>query len=100
DAMEQPERDIDRIVLPPASFLHEKEKIEQRWPAAIKFIEERQLNEFFGDDDNEDIGLIVQGGGYNSVIRALEHLGLADVFGESKIPLYVMNVAYPLIDSE
>ena len=99
EAMEQPERDIDRIVLPPASFLHEKEKIEQRWPAAIRFIEERQLNEFFGDD-NEDIGLIVQGGGYNNVIRALEHLGLADVFGESKIPLYVMNVAYPLIDSE
>lgn len=99
EAMEQPERDINRIVLPPASFLHEKEKIEQRWPAAIRFIEERQLNEFFGDD-NEDIGLIVQGGGYNSVIRALEHLGLADVFGESKIPLYVMNVAYPLIDSE
>lgn len=99
EAMEQPERDIDRIVLPPASFLHEKEKVEQRWPAAIRFIEERQLNEFFGDD-NEDIGLIVQGGGYNSVIRALEHLGLADVFGESKIPLYVMNVAYPLIDSE
>lgn len=99
DAMEQPTRDLDRIVLPPASFLHEKEKIEHRWPAAIKFIEERQLNEFFGDD-TDDVGLIVQGGGYNSAIRALEHLGLADVFGESKIPLYVMNVAYPLIDSE
>ena len=99
DAMEQPERDVDRIVLPPASFLHEKEKIEQRWPAAIKFIEERQLNEFFGDDDS-DVGLVIQGGGYNNVIRALEHLDLADVFGESKIPLYVMNVAYPLIDSE
>lgn len=99
DAMEHPERDLDRIVLPPASFLHEKEKVEKRWPAAIKFIEERQLNEFFGDD-TDDVGLIVQGGGYNSAIRALEHLGLADVFGESKIPLYVMNVAYPLIDSE
>lgn len=99
DALEQPERDLDRIVLPPASFLHEKEKIEQRWPAAVKFIEERQLNEFFGDD-SDDVGLIIQGGGYNSAIRALEHLGLADIFGESKIPLYVMNVAYPLIDSE
>ena len=99
DAMEQPERDVDRIVLPPASFLHEKEKVEQRWPAAIKFIEERQINEFFGDE-NDDVGLIIQGGGYNSAIRALEHLDLADVFGESKIPLYVMNVAYPLIDSE
>lgn len=99
DAMESPQRDVERIVLPPASFLHEKEKIEQRWPNAIKFIEERQLNEFFGDED-DDIGLIVQGGGYNSAIRALEHLDLANVFGESKIPMYVMNVAYPLIDSE
>lgn len=99
EAMEAPERDVERIVLPPASFLHEKEKIEQRWPKAIKFIEERQLNEFFGDAD-DDVGLIIQGGGYNSAIRALEHLGLADVFGESKIPMYVMNVAYPLIDSE
>lgn len=99
EAMETPERDVERIVLPPASFLHEKEKIEQRWPNAIKFIEERQLNEFFGEAD-DDVGLIIQGGGYNSAIRALEHLGLADVFGESKIPMYVMNVAYPLIDSE
>ena len=99
EAMENPQRDLDRIVLPPASFLHEKEKIEQRWPAAVEFIESRKLNEFFGDN-HDDIGLIVQGGGYNNVIRALEHLDLADVFGESKIPMYVMNVAYPLIESE
>ncbi|OSZ43737.1 indolepyruvate ferredoxin oxidoreductase, partial [Alcaligenes faecalis] len=99
EAMEQPTRDINRIVLPPASFLHEKEKIEQRWPNAVKFIEERQLNEFFADG-TDDVGLIVQGGGYNTVIRALEHLDMADVFGESKVPMYVMNVAYPLIESE
>ncbi|TPQ29174.1 thiamine pyrophosphate-dependent enzyme [Cupriavidus pinatubonensis] len=102
DALENPTRDVSRIVLPPASFLHEHEKIKQRWPAAVKFIEARRLNEFFdGDDDNfADIGIAVQGGSYNTLIRALEQLGLADVFGESKIPLYVMNVAYPLIDSE
>src|SRR5215467_2953402 len=39
DAMENPRRATDRIVLPPASYLHEKEKIEKRWPAAVKFIE-------------------------------------------------------------
>lgn len=99
EAMEQPTRDVNRIVLPPASFMHEKEKIEQRWPNAVKFIEERQLNEFFADG-TDDVGLIVQGGGYNTVIRALEHLDMADVFGESKVPMYVMNVAYPLIESE
>ncbi|WP_321856368.1 indolepyruvate ferredoxin oxidoreductase subunit alpha [Paraburkholderia tropica] len=102
DALEHPSRDVDRIVLPPASFLHEREKIHERWPAAVKFIEERRLNEFFADDKSDwhDIGLAVQGGSYNTVLRALERLGLADVYGDSAIPLYVMNVAYPLIDSE
>ncbi|MBP0631122.1 indolepyruvate ferredoxin oxidoreductase subunit alpha [Cupriavidus sp. AcVe19-1a] len=99
DALENPTRDLSRIVLPPASFVHEHEKIKQRWPAAVKFVEERKLNEFF-PGDMEDIGIAVQGGSYNTLIRALEQLGLADVFGESRIPLYVMNVAYPLIDSE
>lgn len=99
DALENPTRDVNRIVLPPASFLHEHEKVRDRWPAAVKFIEERKLNEFV-DGELENVGIIVQGGGYNTLIRALEQLGLSDVFGESKVPLYIMNVAYPLIDSE
>jgi indolepyruvate ferredoxin oxidoreductase, alpha subunit len=99
DAMENPQRDVSRIVLPPASFVHEQEKVRDRWPAAVRFIEERQLNEFFAADA-DDVGIIVQGGCYNTLVRALERLGLADVYGKSQIPLYVMNVAYPVIDSE
>jgi indolepyruvate ferredoxin oxidoreductase, alpha subunit len=99
DALENPVRDIDRIVLPPASFRHEHEKIEQRWPAAVQFIQDRQLNEFFAEDAS-DIGIAVQGGFYNTLLRALERLGVADVYGSLGIPLYVMNVAYPLIDAE
>lgn len=99
DALENPQRDIDRIVLPPASFLHEKEKIHQRWPAAIRFIRERGLNEFFAEG-TRDVGIALQGGNYNTLIRALNQLGLADVYGNSQIPLYVMNVAYPLVDEE
>src|SRR5450631_1117474 len=38
EALEAPIRDTGRIVLPPASFAHEKEKIEKRWPAAVRFI--------------------------------------------------------------
>lgn len=98
-ALAQPQRDVSRIVLPPASFLHEKEKVEQRWPAAVRFIQERGLNEFFSEGA-DDVGVVVQGGSYNTLIRALNHLGLADVYGESKLPLYVMNVAYPLVDAE
>jgi indolepyruvate ferredoxin oxidoreductase, alpha subunit len=99
DAIENPVRDISRIVLPPNSFLHEKEKVEQRWPAAVRFIEQHVLNEFFADGA-ADIGIIVQGGLYNTLIRSLQLLGLSDAFGNSLIPLYVMNVTYPLVEAE
>src|SRR3984893_13082837 len=98
-ALENPQRDTARVVLPPASFLHEKEKVEQRWPAAVNFIKERKLNEFFGPTSGE-VGIVMQGGMYNSVMRSLQHLGLADVYGDSAVPLYVLNVTYPLIDDE
>jgi indolepyruvate ferredoxin oxidoreductase alpha subunit len=99
NALEKPQRDTARVVLPPASFLHEQEKIDQRWPAAIQFIKERKLNEFFGPT-NSEIGIVVQGGFYNSVLRSLQQLGLADVYGETAVPIYVLNVTYPLIDNE
>jgi indolepyruvate ferredoxin oxidoreductase alpha subunit len=99
NALENPQRDVGRIVLPPASFVHEQEKVKERWPAAVRFIEENRLNEFFSEDA-DDIGIIVQGGSYNTLVRALERLGLADVYGNSRVPLYVMNVAYPVIESE
>jgi indolepyruvate ferredoxin oxidoreductase alpha subunit len=99
EALEKPRRDIERVVLPPASYLHEREKIEQRWPAAVKFIKERKLNEFFGPEVAE-VGIVVQGGFYNSVMRSLQQLGLADVYGETAVPIYVLNVTYPLIDDE
>ena len=99
DALNAPVRDTSRIVLPPMSYAHEKEKVEKRWPAAVKFITENGLNEFF-DGELSDIGIVCQGGMYNGVVRALETLGLADAFGNSRVPLYVMNVTYPLIDDE
>ncbi|MCW5234751.1 indolepyruvate ferredoxin oxidoreductase subunit alpha [Verminephrobacter eiseniae] len=99
DALENPRRDIDRIVLPPASFLHEREKLEQRWPAAVKFITERKLNEWV-EGDLEHIGIVTLGGLANSVLRALKLLGQADLFGASRVPLYILNVAYPLIEDE
>lgn len=99
DAMENPTRDYSRVVLPPSNFVHEIEKIENRWPAAVEFIKTHKLNEFFGGHQG-DVGIIVQGGLYNTLIRALELLGLADAFGETDIPIYCLNVTYPLIDNE
>ena len=99
DALANPVRDSDRIVLPPASYRQEKDKIEKRWPAAVRFIQEHALNEFF-EGEADDVGIVMQGGMYNTALRALAVLGLADVFGESRIPLYILNVTYPLIDAE
>jgi indolepyruvate ferredoxin oxidoreductase alpha subunit len=99
DAMENPVRDVSRIVLPPASFQHEQEKIHQRWPAAQKYIHEKGLNEIFAEGA-QDFGIILQGGMYNTTIRCLELLGLSNAFGDSKIPHYVLNVTYPLIEEE
>ena len=97
EAMENPQRDLDRIVLPPASFVHEQEKVSKRWPAAVDYIREHKLNEFF-DGARDDVGIIVQGGLYNALLRTMERLGLADAFGGTQIPVYVLNVAYPLVD--
>ena len=98
EALENPVRDLDRIVLPPASLAHDREKIAHRWPAAQEFIRERRLNEFFGPEG--EVGIILQGGMYNSVLRALQVLGLADAYGATALPLYVLNVTYPLLDDE
>jgi indolepyruvate ferredoxin oxidoreductase alpha subunit len=92
-------RDVNRIVLPPASFVHEKMKVEKRWPAAVNFIRDHKLNEFFGPPD-ADVGIILQGGLYNGVIRALQQLGLSDAYGNTRVALYVLNVTYPLVDEE
>ena len=103
DALDTPQRDAARIALPPATYVHEQEKVKERWPQAVRFIEERGLNEFVGGEGADgagELGIVVQGGMYNSCVRALERLGLADVYGNSKIPLYVMNVAYPVVPAE
>src|SRR5690349_11842120 len=96
DTLESPEFDFARISLPPATYAQEKHKIEVRWPAAQKFIRENALNEVFAGDIG-DLGIVCQGGMYNVAVRALQQLGLADVFGGSKIPVYALNVTYPLL---
>lgn len=77
DALSNPQSDFARVVLPPMSFRHEQDKINHRRPAAEAFIREKGLNEVFGPRQ-APVGLVLQGGMYNGVIRALQRLGLAD----------------------
>ena len=80
-------------------FTQEKLKVEERLPAARAFIREHKLNEMIAGD-LDDIGIIVMGGLTNSVLRALERMGLADIFGASRVSLLVLNVVYPLVPEE
>ena len=98
-ALENPRRDVGRIVLPPASYQHEQDKIARRLPAARDYIRAHGLNETFAGDV-AGLGIICQGGMYNGVMRALALHGLADVWGNTRIPLHVLNVTYPLLDDE
>jgi len=104
DALENPTRDVDRIVLPPASYVHEQEKVNKRLPAAIDYIKTHQLNEIFEAHNSASIstklGLVCQGGMYNTVVRALQRLGLCNLYGDCAMPIYVLNVTYPLVADE
>jgi indolepyruvate ferredoxin oxidoreductase alpha subunit len=93
----------ERLAHPPAIFPQEKKKSAVRLPAARKFVAERKLNELFAGDDSS-VGIVVQGGLYNNLVRALQVLGLANSFsddrGGCRIPILALNVVYPLVPEE
>ncbi|TFZ03781.1 indolepyruvate ferredoxin oxidoreductase subunit alpha [Ramlibacter humi] len=98
--MEDPAKfDYMRLAHPPVTFRHEKLKSEERIPAARQYIVDNGLNELM-PGEHDDLGIIVQGGLYNALIRSLQQCGLANAFGESKIPLLVLNVTYPLVPEQ
>jgi indolepyruvate ferredoxin oxidoreductase, alpha subunit len=93
------EFNYDRLSHPPATFMQEKLKAEVRLPAARRFVREQRLNELF-EGPESDVGIVVQGGLYNNLLRALRLAGLADDFGASRIPILALNVVYPLVPEE
>lgn len=99
EALANPQKDYSRVVLPPWSFVHEQDKVNNRWPAAEAHIVEHKLNEFFGPN-NARFGIVCQGGMYNGVIRALQRIGLCDHYGETQVPVYCLNVTYPIVETE
>src|SRR5258708_337312 len=94
-----PRFEYGRLSHPPVIFSQERLKVEQRLPAAQKFIRQHKLNEVIPGELNE-IGIIVLGGLTNSLLRGLSRFDLADLYGASRIPIYVLNVAYPLVPEE
>ena len=99
ELIERRGNDPARLVLPPATYDHERHKVEHRLPAARAFIREHGLNEHF-DGRFDDVGIIAVGALYNSVAAGLRELGLATIFGEADIPILALNVTYPLVPDQ
>jgi indolepyruvate ferredoxin oxidoreductase alpha subunit len=89
----------ERLAHPPEIFRQEKLKTGVRMPAAREFIVAQDLNETF-DGAERELGIIVQGGLYNNLVRALDQAGLANCFGETRIPILALNVVYPLVPEQ
>src|SRR5262244_1871636 len=94
-----PRFDYGRLAHPPVIYSQERLKVDERLPAAQQFIRARKLNEVIAGDLT-DVGIIALGGLTNGVLRALARLGLADLYGASRVPIYVLNVAFPLMPEE
>ena len=100
----------DRLSHPPVTFRQERLKREVRMPAARRFIEAHGMNERFGPGGEpasilsggarEDVGIVVQGGLYNNLVRALQLAGAADAFGRSRVPILCLNVVCPLVPDQ
>ncbi|MEY4676967.1 MAG: hypothetical protein RLZZ470_1474 [Pseudomonadota bacterium] len=99
--MREPARfDYNRLAHPPVTFQHEKRKLAERIPAARDYIVKHGLNEHLPGAPHPDLGLVVQGGLYNALLRSLQQLGLANSLGQTDIPILVLNVTYPLVPSQ
>lgn len=94
-------KDPTLFALPPYSWDQERQRYESRLPTASKLIVERQLNEYFGNDQAR-VGIITHGTTFNTTMRLLSLMGLADEFGEidERLHLFHLNVIHPLNDDQ
>ena len=116
--------DYAKLPHPPATFRQEKLKGEARIVAARAFIVEHGLNDWIearsadthplpgpppegGGEDGAalratgaSMGIVVQGGLYNTLLGALVQCGLANAFGASDVALLVLNVTCPLVPAQ
>jgi len=95
-AASSPPPDPTLMPHPPYTFAHERQKVAARLPAARRYIVEHGINEIFAGDCS-DVGVIVQGGIFNHLMRALATAGMVDDRGASRVPILVLNATYPLV---
>src|SRR5215468_9370477 len=99
DRLARPSFDYARLSHPPSTYAQEAQKFERRLPNARGYVLEHGLNETIAGETT-DIGIVLQGGLTPTALRALERLGWADVYGNSRVPMLVLNVIHPLVPEQ
>ena len=93
-----PRFDYARLAHPPLTFVQEKLKVDERMPPR------RPSRASTGSTSSSTATARISASScsvvYGTVLRALARLGLADAFGNARIPIYCLNLAYPLIPDE
>ncbi|MEI2387008.1 indolepyruvate ferredoxin oxidoreductase subunit alpha [Breoghania sp. JC706] len=89
-----------RLAHPPVIYSQEVNKVSERIPAARAYIREHGLNDRIAGTKPSRLGLVIQGGLYNTVMRQLGEMGLADENGTPDIDILCLNVTYPLVPDE
>ncbi|HJV52185.1 MAG TPA: indolepyruvate ferredoxin oxidoreductase, partial [Noviherbaspirillum sp.] len=84
-------KDPTLFALPPYAQEQEKDRYLHRLPTAARLVVERGLNEYFGGSRAE-FGLITHGTTFNSTLRVLSLLGMADEFGELDERLHLLQL--------
>src|ERR671925_268992 len=95
----EPSFALERINLPPFTYTMEAKKFTERLPAARRYIVEHRLNEHIPGPESR-LGLVMQGGLWNTVARGLHALGLGDIHGRTPVPLLILNALHPLVPEE
>lgn len=88
------------IPQPPFSFVQEEDKFDHRLPAARQFIMEHHLNHLRLSGEAVAPAIITHGAIGNSMLRALQILGLADSQGRGDFSLLWLHVIEPLVPEQ
>jgi indolepyruvate ferredoxin oxidoreductase alpha subunit len=94
-------KDPSKTPLPPNTQMHEQSKYSERLPAAQRFIVAHGLNERWGNP-RARIGIITHGFTWNTVLRSLQELDLADTAGNvaEDIEIFQLNAVFPLVPDQ
>ncbi|MCG2633490.1 MAG: indolepyruvate ferredoxin oxidoreductase subunit alpha [Gammaproteobacteria bacterium] len=101
EKMKTTQRDPSLMALTPLTQVQERARYDERLPAARQFIIDRGMNERFGNPQGR-IGIITHGVVFNTIMRILSLVGLADESGQTHeaIDILQLNVVNPLCDDQ